>query len=35
VGIVVQGVLDPKAAAWDQVTRDAVQILIDGMTSGR
>jgi AcrR family transcriptional regulator len=35
VGIVVQGVLDPKAAAWDQVTRDAVQLLIDGMTSGR
>lgn len=31
VGIVVQGVLEPQAAAWDQVTRDAVRLLMDGM----
>ena len=31
VGIVVQGVLDPKGAAWDVVTRDAVGLLMDGM----
>jgi AcrR family transcriptional regulator len=33
VGIVVQGVLDPSAAAWDEVTRDAVGLLIDGMAA--
>jgi AcrR family transcriptional regulator len=31
VGIVVQGVLEPDAAAWDGVTRDAVGLLMDGM----
>ena len=31
VGIVVQGVLEPDAAAWDKVTRDAVGLLMDGM----
>lgn len=31
VGIVVQGVLDPKGAPWDVVTRDAVALLMDGM----
>lgn len=31
VGIVVQGVLEPDAAAWDEVTRDAVRLLMDGM----
>jgi AcrR family transcriptional regulator len=31
VGIVVQGVLDPEGAAWDEVTRDAVKLLIEGM----
>jgi AcrR family transcriptional regulator len=33
VGIVVQGVLDPQGAAWDEVTRDAVELLIDGMAT--
>jgi len=33
VGILVQGVLDPKGAAWDEVTRDAVQMVITGMSS--
>jgi len=33
VGVVVQGVLDPRAAAWDQVTRSAVQLLIEGMAA--
>jgi AcrR family transcriptional regulator len=33
VGIVVQGVLDPHGAAWDEVTRDAVELLIDGMAT--
>jgi AcrR family transcriptional regulator len=31
VGMVVQGVLEPGAAAWDQVTREAVRLLMDGM----
>ncbi len=31
VGVVVQGVLEPDAAAWDVVTRDAVGLLMDGM----
>jgi AcrR family transcriptional regulator len=31
VGIVVQGVLDPEGAAWDEVTRDAVGLLLEGM----
>jgi AcrR family transcriptional regulator len=35
VGIVVQGVLEPAGAQWDRVTRDAVQLLITGMSTGR
>lgn len=35
VGILVQGVLDPKAAAWDRVAREAVGLLIEGMSSER
>jgi AcrR family transcriptional regulator len=35
VGIVVQGVLEPTAAQWDRVTRDALQLLITGMSTGR
>jgi AcrR family transcriptional regulator len=35
VGILVQGVLDPKGAAWDKVTRDALRMVINGMSSGR
>lgn len=31
VGIVIQGVLDPKGMPWDTVARDAVRLLIDGM----
>lgn len=31
VGMIVQGVLEPGAAAWDQVTREAVRLLMDGM----
>jgi AcrR family transcriptional regulator len=31
VGIVVQGVIDPKAAAWDEVARGAVELLISGL----
>jgi AcrR family transcriptional regulator len=31
VGIVVQGVLDPQGAAWDKVTRDAVELFIEGL----
>jgi AcrR family transcriptional regulator len=33
-GIVVQGVVDPSGAAWDQVARDAVGLLISGFSSG-
>jgi AcrR family transcriptional regulator len=33
VGIVVQGVLDPRGAAWDEVTHDAVELLIEGMSA--
>jgi AcrR family transcriptional regulator len=35
VGIVVQGVLDPGGAKWDLVMRDALQLLITGLSSGR
>jgi AcrR family transcriptional regulator len=35
VGIVIQGVLDPGAAEWDVVTRDAVGLLISGMAARR
>jgi len=35
VGMLVQGVLDPDGAAWDKVTRDAVRMVITGMSSGR
>jgi AcrR family transcriptional regulator len=35
VGIVVQGVLDPGGAKWDLVMRDALQLLIAGLSSGR
>jgi hypothetical protein len=35
VGIVVQGVFEPTGAEWDRVTRDAVQLLITGMSTGR
>jgi AcrR family transcriptional regulator len=35
VGIVVQGVLDPGGAEWDLVMRDALQLLIAGLSSGR
>ncbi len=31
VGIVVQGVLDPNGAPWDQVIREAVHLIINGM----
>ena len=31
VGMLVQGLLDPKAAAWDKVTMAGVQLLVDGM----
>ncbi len=34
VGILVQGVLDPQAAAWDRVTRESVGLLIWGMSPG-
>jgi AcrR family transcriptional regulator len=32
VGIVVQGVLDPEGAQWNQVIQDAVRLLMNGMT---
>ena len=35
VGIMVQGVLDPAGAEWDLVMRDALQLLITGLSSGR
>jgi hypothetical protein len=35
VGILVQGVLDPEGAAWDRVTRDAVRMVITGMSPGQ
>ena len=35
VGIVVQGVLEPTGAQWDRVTRDAIQLLITGMSTER
>jgi AcrR family transcriptional regulator len=34
VGILVQGVLDPKGADWDRMTLDSVKLLISGMASG-
>lgn len=35
VGILVQGVLDPKGGPWDEVARDAVRMLVSGMRSTR
>jgi len=35
VGFVVQGVLDPGGAKWDLVMRDALRLLIAGLSSGR
>jgi AcrR family transcriptional regulator len=34
VGILVQGVLDPHGADWARMTRDSVQLMISGMSSG-
>jgi AcrR family transcriptional regulator len=34
VGILVQGVLDPHGADWSRMTRDSVQLMISGMSSG-
>jgi AcrR family transcriptional regulator len=34
VGIVLQGVVDPKGAQWDRVAYDAVSLLITGLASG-
>jgi len=31
VGLVVQGVLDPKGADWGKTTRNAIQILLEGL----
>jgi AcrR family transcriptional regulator len=31
VGIILQGVLDPKGARWDQVTQDTIGMLIEGI----
>jgi AcrR family transcriptional regulator len=33
LGIVIQGVVDPGGAAWDQVARDAVQLLLTGIST--
>ena len=31
VGIILQGVLDPKGARWDRVTQDTIGMLIEGI----
>ena len=31
VGIILQGVLDPKGARWDQVIQDTIGMLMEGM----
>jgi AcrR family transcriptional regulator len=31
VGIILQGVLDPKGAQWDRVTQDTIGMLIEGI----
>jgi len=31
MGLVLQGVLDPKGADWGKTTRDAIQILLEGL----
>ena len=33
VGVVVQAVLDARGAAWDEVTKDAVRLLLEGMAA--
>ena len=35
VGILVQGVLDPKGGQWDKVARNAVEMLVSGMRTGQ
>jgi AcrR family transcriptional regulator len=32
VGMIVQGMVDPDGTPWDKVTRDAVTLLIEGMS---
>lgn len=31
VGLILQGLLDPQGAAWDQVTQQGVKLFIDGL----
>ena len=31
VGLVLQGALDPDGADWGQVTRESIQMLLDGL----
>jgi len=31
VGLVLQGVLDPKGANWGKTTQNAIQILLEGL----
>jgi len=31
VGLVLQGVLDPKGADWGKTARNAIQILLEGL----
>ena len=33
-GILMQGLLDPQAAAWDEVGRHGMQVLMDGLQKG-
>ena len=33
VGVVVQAVLDARGAAWDEVTKNAVRLLLEGMAA--
>jgi hypothetical protein len=31
IGILLQGVVDPKAADWDRVTKTGVQLILDSI----
>ena len=32
LGLIMQGVIDPHGAAWDEVTRDSFQMLMKGLS---
>ena len=32
LGLILQGVIDPRGAAWDEVTRDSFEILMKGLS---